>query len=776
VIVSGAVARTRRDRRRIRSWSGFAWAAIIGLSALFVLAWATSARAFSTAPHVEIMDDAMVAEGFGPDAIGVMDVNNTYMDLYQYAGAAANPISGSGDSALSRAYVMNFTTENWPVSVIAAASRSHFDTAPQGFKAGWMNQLGTTAGMNEEWARLQRSVYSLMREAAAENDPQKALAVLGESLHQVQDFYAHSNWLERKPGFGGDGPDWLEQGFGSYPTWFDVPASERAKFTIYGDSTPGHRRHGDWNSDGNINLNSAMNKDSPPRPYYLEAAITAYFATRQWVQAAESWVGNARFWHRMQTFHANGVRQRELDEELSGLFEILLYSGRWEGQGSPFNGPGGPGAAGDLLSLRSALKHFFEDRNKTVYRSEFEHNILRLAEPNPLGQVGPVPSSQELQKQMQVVVLRVKKMASVGALGLGDPWPDQADMYALMHIDGQPYHSDVIHGHNEFSFGNPYEPFTKFKVIPTGKVEEEPVESVEAVVRTANVRWAGTNDDVCLRLNPRHCFPLEKRAYDDFEQGDSDRYSVPIDEVVRRGFAVGDIQEIGIEKSADGIAGGWKLGGLEVFVNRRPIYDNQHVEKWFEDNDRRWTAPDFTPSDPVGNEIPIWLDLREDDYIYGADDQGDVNPKDNNDTILFGYTPGQRLERTFKGGNELGGRLGYGGDRASITILVQTLIPQLIGEGPGISPREESPTAPPPLEEARVTVPEVRGLPLAEAEAVLRALGLRPTGGGEVIDSTCMYIGVVATQMPFAGNRVAPGTGVSLSVGVRDPNPIHYCK
>jgi hypothetical protein len=378
------------------------------------------------------------------------------------------------------------------------------------------------------------------------------------------------------------------------------------------------------------------------------------------------------------------------------------------------------------------------------------------------------------------VVLRVLGMRSEGLFGLGDPGPDQADMYANVGIDGQRMTSAIINDEDGFFFPRPNAPFTWIKAVPDVLDEEEPVDSVEVVVRTANVRWAGTNDDVDLCLGPKLCFPLDKRFYDDFEQGDSDRYSVPIDDAVRDGLTVGEISEVRMKKSPDGIAGGWKLGGLEVFVNGgREIYDNQHVERWLENDRRAWTAPDFTPADPRGPEVPVWLDLREHDLLYGGDDRGDINPKDNNDIVAFGYTPGQGLVRTFKGGNELGGRLGYGGDRASITIQIQTLIPQSIGEGEEEdSSREESPTGPgpPPSNESPVTVPEVRGLPLAEAEEVLRSLGLRPTDGGEVIDSTCMYIGEVATQSPFAGSRVLPGTAVNLRVGVRDPNPIHYCK
>jgi len=205
--------------------------AIALLSGVLTLIPAAPALAFTTGPHTEILDDAMSAEGFGDDAIGVTEINNTFMDLYQWVGASANPYSGQGTSTLGRLFTSNLDTEEWPMSVVAAATRSHFDNNPEGIKEGLsrdalMASLGGTPGITAEWERLQRAVWTLLQEARLENNPQKADAVLGASLHEVQDFYAHTNWIEPAKGHGpgADGPGLREQGFGTYPTWFDVPA------------------------------------------------------------------------------------------------------------------------------------------------------------------------------------------------------------------------------------------------------------------------------------------------------------------------------------------------------------------------------------------------------------------------------------------------------------------------------------------------------------------------------------------------------------------------
>jgi hypothetical protein len=43
-------------------------------------------------------------------------------------------------------------------------------------------------------------------------------------------------------------------------------------------------------------------------------------------------------------------------------------------------------------------------------------------------------------------------------------------------------------------------------------------------------------------------------------------------------------------KSSDGVAGGWKLKGVQIIANGNTIYNNQAINKWLEDDDRVWSA------------------------------------------------------------------------------------------------------------------------------------------------------------------------------------------
>jgi hypothetical protein len=306
---------------------------------------------------------------------------------------------------------------------------------------------------------------------------------------------------------------------------------------------------------------------------------------------------------------------------------------------------------------------------------------------NPPGELGPVPSSQPLQRALRIVVLRVLHMRGIH---LGDVAFDDADLFASARINGQPLTSAVIHDHDRFSFPDPSEPFTWFKAVPAVPNQAEPVESIEVEVRTGDVRFAGTDDDVFLRLGRRLRFPLDKRLYDDFERGDRDTYSVPIDSAVENRMRVGDIARVQIEKSRDGIAGGWRLGGVRLRVNGRVIYSNRHVDRWLQDDERTFTADDFVPRAPRGAKIPVWLRLDEDDSLAGGDDEGDINPYDRRRTVAVGYAPGPPLERETIGGGRLGGRRDDGGE-AAVRFRLETITPEPISVPP---PPPPPPTRP----------------------------------------------------------------------------------
>lgn len=645
------------------------------LAMVTALVAAPPAGAFDSGPHGDITIDAMRAEGFGMPAAEVGQVDNYLVDFYSQA--SNNPFSGhSGQLIPIVGGASIFTLEHWPAAAVDAASLSHFDGANRG--------LDTTEGVVAEWGRLRRSTYRLVQSAKVTRDPLDLLAAIGMSLHEVQDFYSHSNWVETSE-FRGVGPGWNPAIQGGTPTWFDVPASERGPSPVYVSATNQHRDHGSWQQDRNENLLHGLGKDWPGRPNYDKAYMTAYFASRQWVQAVRSWLGDEALWGAAKRYaqHLSELRY-EVDR---GVFAISQNAGRWYGEGGPCDPSlktlscgSGEGWGGTLRGLRTATKDYFEGRvplGPTIFRKRFQTLIQRLddAAPEVAEASVPVPPSRAMQAQTRFVRLKVNYIKGID---LGDIGPDDADMYARASISGRHYTSAVINSHDLFSFPKPYAPFTFIRPVTRGATYSQPITSITARIKTGDVRFGGTDDDVSLRLSPTLRFPLDKALYDDFERGDQDTYSVPIDAAARNGLSLADITQVQIEKSSDGPAGGWRLGGVSVRVNGKVLYENTAINRWLEDNHRTWRAPGLARDHRTYPPLSVWLDLRDQDAnVYGGDDQGDINAFDARDALVRPYTPGTTVQGTAMGASTLGGRIGKGGDKAMLTYAIDTLDPVL---------------------------------------------------------------------------------------------------
>ena len=376
------------------------------------------------------------------------------------------------------------------------------------------------------------------------NKELQLLSTIGIGLHSLQDFYSHSNWIEKQGVDGVDGTDWSKLPFGHTPTWFDVPKAARDKLNVYIGESTGHkdRPHGAWNTDGNKSMKKGVNKDWPGRLGYTNAYTTAYFATRQWVQAIHAALGDEALWQR--TLRYANRRGGELDHDLKGALGIGMMTGHWQGQGEPCDPSfslaicgSRNGLGGDLIGARSAVNSYFEDRGRTRFRGTFQALIPLFGQPRPNGDLLPITSSQGLQATTRFVQMRVTSMKGVGLRALGDPTPiDRADMYSRATIAGQSFQSGEINGRDSFSFGLPYAPFTFIKAIAAGGRYAEPVTTMTVEIRTSSKAFAGTDDDVYLRIGPNLRFPLDKALYDDFERGDRDTYSVPIDAAVLAGL------------------------------------------------------------------------------------------------------------------------------------------------------------------------------------------------------------------------------------------------
>ena len=147
---------------------------------------------------------------------------------------------------------------------------------------------------------------------------------------------------------------------------------------------------------------------------------------------------------------------------------------------------------------------------------------------------------------------------------------------------------------------------------------------------------------------------------------------MPIGDATRAGLTVGDIDRVVIEKSRDGAAGGWFLKGVTLVVNGRTLVRERAINRWLEDSRRTWTAPRLVRDHRTEDVVPVWLQLREDDF--GPQDDGDINRYDRVGTQAIAYRPGPTVEGRLRGDSLLRGRLPMGnGDRARLTYRLSTL-------------------------------------------------------------------------------------------------------
>jgi hypothetical protein len=236
-------------------------------------------------------------------------------------------------------------------------------------------------------------------------------------------------------------------------------------------------------------------------------------------------------------------------------------------------------------------------------------------------------------------------------------------------------------------------------------------------VKTGNRRLAGTDDDVYLRVNNGLRFSLDKRVYDDFERGDDDTYAVPLDAVTRAGLSVKDITMAQIEKSRDRVAGGWFLQSFAVRLNGRAVA-SKVVNRWLEDNHRTARA-NIARDHRTRDIVPVWASLEEDDYLYGFDDDGDVNAFDRNTAVSFGYVPGPEITREDTGGSRLSGRLSLqNGEKGQFRLRMSTI--EIVAPPP--LPVVETPT-PTPTPKPDLILTEFR-----LGSVTVRNQGLGPAG------------------------------------------------
>lgn len=260
------------------------------LAALGVLGAAGGANAFDTGHHYDLTRAAMKELGMNEDAIQVAQVENWLVDYY-----SNQPTEGLGGEL----------------------EKLHFDN------------LTSTDKVRNYWGNLTVNTKKAVESAARSKDSLKVVALMGMSLHAVQDFYTHSNWVETHKGFS--------DGY-STRTWFDVPPPPTATALVTG----AYPNHFIIKSTDHGSYTKGMNHDSYCRPRWDEAYVYAYSASVQWVSAIEKWVSavdpnvwaNAKKLTLLSKDSAGLAKDRAAAYKISEWVSSISNDGHWKGTGS----------------------------------------------------------------------------------------------------------------------------------------------------------------------------------------------------------------------------------------------------------------------------------------------------------------------------------------------------------------------------------------------------------------------------------------------------------
>ncbi len=245
--------------------------AAVSVAALLALA-AVPAAAFDTGPHASITVDSTMRAGFNRNAANALQVENWLTDYY-----TSTPTIGSAAQC--------------------DLEKLHFD------------DVFSDADVANYWKTLTANSRTAIQQAEKDGDVVEFYTALGMSLHVVQDFYSHSNWVERHA-----------QGDFATSGWFDkTPPS--GVFTGWYDNClkipqGTHTPHGGYTW--------GMNHDSVVRPNYDRAYVFALAASYEWTQNALAWISPA-FAFKVKNYAPNLQDAKDLayDQKAS------LYISEW---------------------------------------------------------------------------------------------------------------------------------------------------------------------------------------------------------------------------------------------------------------------------------------------------------------------------------------------------------------------------------------------------------------------------------------------------------------
>jgi hypothetical protein len=351
-----------------------------------LLLFTGNASAFDTGHHADLTREALEEVGMSNTSVEVCQVENWLVDYYSQKEVS-------------------------PRNVRVEVAKLHADS------------LFSEQAVVNYWNRYAINAKKAFQDAARSNNPKQVLALLGMSLHSVQDFYSHSNWAEINP--APSGVDYATV------TWFD---KGRLNGVRTGALDPGNEpEHGDYYG--------GMNHDSYGRPNWDKAYVFAYAASRQWVNQAKIWVSevNPSVWEQAKNISLTSKQRSRLASDLNASYRISewvksgKHDGHWKGKGSGSKPSFVKFSAAWIgFTLDSIFVEDFKNRKWHQLLSGGLNGALDLGVNAPPST--PVPSIAFMPMNKKAIFL---KTVSARDLNRADSVLSGADMYAKISIGNQ---------------------------------------------------------------------------------------------------------------------------------------------------------------------------------------------------------------------------------------------------------------------------------------------------------------------------------------------------
>ncbi len=319
------------------------------------------ASGFDTFWHSEATRKTGDAFGFSEDARKIMQLGNFSPDFFgPVSEYAANNLHGKGLEALNQYVAKNAQDRD-------AAVFFHFDNLN--------GELDRNSKFDVVFSRLlantQSVIGSYIKQTNADERTQKTmtLIVLGASLHAVQDFYSHSDWIHND--FNSTAVKLVRLPAGDYraPTWFEFRDQSgdpdkwpfQVKTGIYPPiagavNTHTHMNHDnsrlkyrEYETPGQPFVSQAKYHDAGPVPAHEQdeasaaahqqmAYNTAVAASIEWVKKVEengdarAAIESAKNW---QLKLKEPKLARELEAGQITQMALSCAAGKWDGEDPP---------------------------------------------------------------------------------------------------------------------------------------------------------------------------------------------------------------------------------------------------------------------------------------------------------------------------------------------------------------------------------------------------------------------------------------------------------